>query len=54
VIVSVADWLDKYTNKAKQVLNSAKLQDEFAAFISGLLYERFVKHRGGSRLSAPD
>ncbi|MGF6637031.1 type I restriction endonuclease subunit R [Paraburkholderia sp. MM6662-R1] len=52
MIESVADGLDKYSGMAKQVLNNPKLQDEFAALISGLLYERFAKRRGdtgGSR-----
>ncbi|MFP3801161.1 type I restriction endonuclease subunit R [Paraburkholderia sp. SIMBA_027] len=48
MIESVADGLDKYTDMAKQVLNSPKLQDEFAALISGLLYERFAKRRADS------
>lgn len=48
MIESVADGLDKYSDMAKQVLNSPKLQDEFAALISGLLYERFAKRRGDS------
>lgn len=48
MIESVADGLDKYSGMAKQVLNSPKLQNEFAALISGLLYERFAKRRGDS------
>jgi type I restriction enzyme R subunit len=47
MIESVADGLDKYSDMAKQVLNSPKLQNEFASLISGLLYEKFAKRRAG-------
>jgi type I restriction enzyme R subunit len=53
MIESVADGLDKYSDMAKQVLNSPKLQDEFASLISGLLYERFAKRRGDSSSPNP-
>ena len=48
MIQSVADGFDKYSDMAKQVLNSSKVQDGLAALLGELVYAGFAKQRKGN------
>jgi type I restriction enzyme R subunit len=48
MIQSVADGFDKYSDMAKQVLNSAKVQDGLATLLGELVYAGFAKQRRDS------
>lgn len=47
MIQSVADGFDSYSDMAKQVLNSPKVQEGLAALLGDLVYAGFAKQRGG-------
>lgn len=47
MIQSVADGFDSYSEMAKQVLNSPKVQEGLAALLGDLVYAGFAKRRGG-------
>ncbi len=49
---SVAEGLDKYTDMAKQVLNSSKVQDGLADMLLEMVYAEFAKRRGSSSSGA--
>jgi type I restriction enzyme R subunit len=45
MIQSVAEGFDSYSEMAKQVLNSPKLQEGLAALLGDLVYAGFAKRR---------
>ena len=52
MIQSVADGFDSYSDMAKQVLNSPKVQEGLAALLGDLVYAGFAKRRGDTGLRA--
>lgn len=52
MIQSVADGFDKYSEMAKQVLNSPKVQHGLAALLGELVYAGFAKQRKGNDLAS--
>ena len=54
MIQSVADGFDSYSEMAKQVLNSPKVQEGLAALLGDLVYAGFAKRRGDAGLRATE
>lgn len=50
---SVVDGLDKYTEMAKQVLNSPRVQDGLSEILLELVYAGFAKKRAGGTDARP-